>query len=84
VLIEVNPIFVCVGCSGDYFYNSLHVEYASKDRGYEVGKEEINDQKIKEIFEIVTASGCKIKNIGDYIFTVVLNDQYTIYLKEKK
>jgi hypothetical protein len=38
------------GCNGVYSYATNHREYASKDRGYEVEENEINDRKVKMMF----------------------------------
>jgi hypothetical protein len=41
------------GCSGNHRYASKHREAASKDRGYPVFMDEVNDRQVKKIFKIV-------------------------------
>ena len=35
------------GCSGKHTYSTEHKVWASKDRGYDVGDDEINDRTVK-------------------------------------
>lgn len=44
------------GCSGNHRYASKHVEAAGKDRGYAIGKEEVNDRQVKKVLGIVQAN----------------------------
>lgn len=44
------------GCSGEYFYNSQHVEAAGKDRGYDVDPEDVNDEMVEDILETVKSN----------------------------
>jgi hypothetical protein len=40
----------CCGCSGTYWYATEHKDWASKNRGYEVGLHELHDGKVKRVF----------------------------------
>ena len=40
----------CCGCSGTHWYATEHKDWATKDRGYEVTQDELNDDKIKRVF----------------------------------
>ena len=39
----------CCGCAGKHTYASQYQKIASKDRGYEVGDEEVSDRTVKLI-----------------------------------
>jgi len=39
----------CCGCAGKHTYASKYQKIASKDRGYEVGDEEVSDRTVKLI-----------------------------------
>jgi hypothetical protein len=41
------------GCAGKHTYSTTHKAWASKDRGYEVGDDEVNDRTVKNIFNKV-------------------------------
>ncbi len=41
------------GCSGNHRYASKHVAAASKDRGYAVDADEVNDRQVKRVLGIV-------------------------------
>jgi hypothetical protein len=41
------------GCSGNHRYASAHLAAATKDRGYEIAKEEVNDRQVKKVLKIV-------------------------------
>jgi len=76
------------GCAGIYYYSLLHVGYASRCRGYEVTRSEINNEKIAKVYTKMKrgeAKGVKVDSIIDnFIYTMVIGKtQYTIYLKER-
>lgn len=50
------------GCAGKHTYASKHVKWASKDRGYRVEEEEVNDRSVKLIVNRMNA----IIESGDY------------------
>ena len=41
------------GCAGKHTYSTEHKAWASKDRGYEVYDDEVNDRTVKMIFNKV-------------------------------
>jgi hypothetical protein len=41
------------GCSGKHTYSTEHKVWASKNRGYDVGDDEVNDRTVKTIFNKV-------------------------------
>ena len=43
----------CCGCNGKHRYNSKHVLSGSKNRGYEVTADEVNDKQVKKVLNIV-------------------------------
>ena len=44
------------GCAGNHRYASKHIDAAAKDRGYAIGKEEVNDRQVKKALGIVQAN----------------------------
>lgn len=73
------------GCSGTYYYTTANKAYASKDRGFTIQEEKINEDKVKEVFLRVAKAVSKdihdVENIDNYIFTVEVGKmQYTLYL----
>jgi hypothetical protein len=68
----------CCGCAGKYSYNSLHIAAGSKNRGYEVTRDEVNDRMICKVLNIV-ASAENIKIGDNNISTVVGNRLYIVY-----
>ncbi len=60
------------GCSGNHRYASAHREAATKDRGYAISDDEVNDRQIKRVFNIVkenftvpedVSEGCEPYNV---------------------
>lgn len=47
--------YCCCGCSGKYAYASQHREWASKNRGYDVPDDDINDKKVASIVKKMNA-----------------------------
>ena len=76
------PDICMCGCAGTYFYTSKNVAWSSKDRGYKVTSDEVNNVKVKRVLNKI------MKNVQDgvevqdnYILTLILGKrQYTIYL----
>jgi hypothetical protein len=50
------------GCRGNHRYNSQHVASASKNRGYAVTPEEVNDRQVKKVLEILKANTDVVAN----------------------
>lgn len=75
------------GCAGTYSYPKLRQKEGGEDRGYPVNDNEINDKRIKTIFnKFYNEDGIKIEVIigddGEYVFTKVIGKtQYTLYVK---
>lgn len=70
------------GCSGKYSYAKQHQAWGSKNRGYEVKDEEVNDRTVKLIVnKIIKAaeSGAGYNCEDDFIFTTVGNRDYVAY-----
>jgi hypothetical protein len=76
------PNLCMCGCSGDYFYSEKNRNYSSKERGYKVDDEEINDEKIDFVIRKMGRNAEKgIQILYGYIFTLIVGKrQYTIYL----
>jgi len=72
------------GCSGTYYYTSVNKEYSSKNRGYEVTNDEVNNKMVRKVLNIFRDFNGDIEGIDDYIFTIIVSPtrQYTIYLKK--
>lgn len=69
------------GCSGKYAYTSLNANYSSKNRGYAVDAEDINDKRVERVINKMSKSPALCSNIKNYIFTKVIGQtQYTVYL----
>lgn len=43
----------CCGCKGNHRYNSAHVASASKNRGYAVTPDEVNDRQVKKVLGVI-------------------------------
>lgn len=81
------PNMCMCGCSGKYYYSSENAEIGSKQRGYEVSRDDISDRMVRKVIGILKEN--KENNLevilnGDgYIFSCILNNRsYVIYTKE--
>jgi hypothetical protein len=76
------------GCSGTYYYAKAQREYGSKDRGYPVKDDEVDDGVVKRVLNKMAkaeAAGAKIDCLSGYIWDVTIGKtQYAIYTREKK
>lgn len=45
----------CCGCSGTYYYNSARIDEGSKERGYKVDADDVNDLQLKRVLRLVQA-----------------------------
>jgi len=76
------------GCNGKYSYNSQNRDLASKDRGYAVGDDDINDNSVKRMvnkfnkLEEVLVDVNKDGSISDYVFIETETRINCIYLKK--
>jgi hypothetical protein len=46
----------CCGCSGNHRYASQHVKFASKDRGYDVSADEVNDKQVRKVVKLILST----------------------------
>jgi hypothetical protein len=70
------------GCAGTYYYAKAHQEFGSRERGYKVDDEEVNDGVVKRVLNKVAKEGDRARTIGSDIWDVVIGKtQYTIYSK---
>jgi hypothetical protein len=71
------------GCFGTYYYLECNKDKASKSRGYPVSPEEVNEKRVKYVFNKIMGSQPHIEVINNYIFTAYQGDQqYTLYFEE--
>lgn len=71
----------CCGCAGKHRYASEHVEWASKNRGYEVRPEEVSDRSVKLISKKVL-NNPDMKNEGDHAWVVNGNRLLIVYFQK--
>lgn len=93
---DINSVYVgkpnaCMcGCSGKYYYPKINQTLAGLNRGYEVLDEEVNDAKVKKVYNKmkkfankkieVLASAEPNNDAIKYIFILILGKtQYTLY-----
>lgn len=62
----------CCGCAGTYSYNPTFQAEASKDRGYEVVAEELNQKAITRIVNLINMHQSEVEVLDDYLFTLEL------------
>ena len=70
----------CCGCSGKHYTNSEYVEMRSRDRGYLVEPNEVNDRMVKRVITIIKQAKVVEKN-DFYVATVVGQRLYIAYFK---
>lgn len=67
----------CCGCSGNYRYNSKHVNRAGKSRGYEVSADEVNDRQVKRVLNIVKKNVSGVSQVGEgLVFEATVDNRY--------
>jgi hypothetical protein len=68
------------GCKGKHTYNSDYVAAASKDRGYEVTQDEVNDAVVLRTLHMVKAyeEDCEVD--GNIVSVDVGRKTYVLYL----
>jgi hypothetical protein len=69
------------GCRGKYSYASDAVEYGSKDRGYEVRAEEVNDRSVKILTKKVL-NDPDVKFEDNYAYVDDGNRTKVVYFRE--
>lgn len=73
------------GCRGKYFYTKQNQELGTKDRGYEVGNDEVNDQKIQRILKkIQKVNPAELEDFGDGVeYQMSPTTVYRVYRVKK-
>src|SRR5208282_3692776 len=64
----------CCGCNGNHRYNSQHVESASKNRGYAVTPDEVNDRQVKKILAILQANADVVAENRNNFYAEITTD----------
>ena len=74
----------CCGCAGTHRYNSRLVETASKERGYEVTADEVNDAQVTRVLRTITAATVASElEFGDrHVARVVNGRLFVAYLAD--
>lgn len=71
------------GCAGSHRYNSTHVESATKNRGYAVSADEVNDRQVKKVLGLLQqalAERAQDVDAGDNHYAVEVNGRsYVVY-----
>lgn len=69
----------CCGCSGIHRYAKDHRNWASKNRGYTVTDDEINDRFVKKVVNIINAN-IEVADVGVNNTSVEMNNRlYVAY-----
>lgn len=75
----------CCGCSGKHTYSSKHVEAASKNRGYRVTPDEVNDGQVTRILHMIQAYQTEAEFYEDSFVSVVVGKRlYVAYFVPEK
>lgn len=69
------------GCNGKYSYKTSEIDYASKNRGYEVAFKECNDKSVKMMFNKMKKMTTKFEIGYDYIYTETETRCYMLQIK---
>lgn len=78
------PHMCMCGCAGVYYYTSQNKDWSSKNRGYALDEDDINDAKVIRVIQKFVKDPQIADNIDNYIFTKVIGKtQYTIYMVKK-
>jgi len=77
----------CCGCSGTYRYNSKHIGIGSKDRGYAVDKDEVNDRQVLRVLNIMKKNSNLLEeDLDENLFSVTVDKRLymakTIYINK--
>lgn len=70
----------CCGCAGSHRYASKHRDWASKDRGYKVTDDEVNDTTVLEVVNTIKALGGEYDET-DHFFATEGDTVYIAYMK---
>lgn len=75
----------CCGCAGKHSYQSANVAAASRDRGYKVTADEVNDAMVTRVLRLVKArlaeSPANVFSGRSHFSTVVGARVYVVYPK---
>jgi hypothetical protein len=70
------------GCAGKYSYASKFQAYGSKERGYAVDDDEVNDRTVRMFVKKVSESD-GVDVLKGYIYSVTIGSRfYAIYTKK--
>jgi hypothetical protein len=73
----------CCGCAGKHYYSSENQKAASKDRGYKVDDDEVNDKMVRKVVKILNNTDIMDRDCGNnHISTVVNGRLYVVYFKK--
>lgn len=74
----------CCGCAGTHTYASAHRKWASKNRGYVVEDDEVNDAKVKRIVNKINNNMDKLDIVDSSFVSVVVGTRlYIAYFKKE-
>jgi hypothetical protein len=74
------PNKCCCGCSGKHYYARAYREWASKNRGYEVGDEEVSDTHVMMIVRQINEAP-EAHFEGEHVYAEVGGQLLIAYLK---
>lgn len=69
----------CCGCAGNHRYNSKHREAATKNRGYAVDDDDINDKQVKRVLTLLQDNYQHVEAGGNHFSLVVGERIYVVY-----
>ena len=75
----------CCGCSGKHSYAAAHRDFTSKNRGYAVTDDDINDKQVRRVFGLMIANAEIADNFSDdafgrHVSFVIGQRLYVVYL----
>lgn len=70
----------CCGCAGKHTYASAHREWASRDRGYDISDDEVNDRTVKVMVGRIKRLGARQDNPSDNHVYAVSDDGNRLYI----
>lgn len=71
----------CCGCAGTHSYASAHRDAGSKNRGYPVDDEDINDRQVTRVFNLIQKNAAIAQvDLPSNISIVLEKRLYVIYL----
>lgn len=76
----------CCGCSGKHTYASAHQKWGSKNRGYKVENDQVNDRTVKmvvnKIEKAIAAGGKPYKHNPEELVSITVGKRlYIAYMK---